>query len=77
MENADEVGEYNLVDFAPVIEDYNKNRSSVEEYAQDQFYVMLKDGTQKLNDIRKSLNDNHGCTKATKALNNWYKSYRK
>lgn len=77
MENADEVGEYNLVDFAPVIEDYNKNRSSVEEYAQDQFYVMLKDGTQKLNDIRKSLNDNHGCTKATEALNNWYKSYRK
>lgn len=75
MNNADAVGEYNVVDFAPVIDGYNKNRSMIEEYAQDQFYIMLKDGTGKINDYLTKLNNQQGCNKATQAINEWYKNY--
>ena len=77
MNNADKVGEYNVVDFAPVIDDYNKNRSAIEEYSQDQFYIMLKEGSSRLNDFLTKLNNQQGCNKATTAINNWYKSYKK
>lgn len=77
MANADRVGEYNIVDFAPVIDDYNKNRSAIEEYSQDQFYVMLREGTAKLSDYLNKLNNQQGCKKATTAINNWYKNYKK
>ena len=77
MNNADKVGEYNVVDFAPVIDDYNKNRSAIEEYSQDQFYIMLKEGSSRLNDFLAKLNSQQGCNKATTAINNWYKSYKK
>ena len=77
MDNADKVGEYNVVDFAPVIDDYNKNRSAIEEYSQDQFYIMLKEGSSRLNDFLTKLNSQQGCNKATTAINNWYKSYKK
>ena len=77
MKDADRVGEYNVVDFAPVIEDYNKNRSAIEEYAQDQFYVMLREGSNKLGDYQNKLNGQQGCSKATQAINNWYSTYKK
>jgi len=77
MEDADSVGKYNLVDFAPVIQEYNSNRSKVEEYAQDQFYVLLKDGSARLAEYQNLLNNNHGCKQATNAINDWYKSYKK
>ncbi len=77
MTNADQVGEYNVVDFAPVIDEYNKNRSAIEEYSQDQFYVMLREGTAKLNDYLNKLNNQQGCKKATDAINEWYKNYKK
>lgn len=76
MSNADRVGEYNIVDFAPVIDDYNKNRSAIEEYSQDQFYMMLREGTSKLNDYLNKLNGQQKCKTATEAINNWYKSYK-
>ena len=74
MEDADEVGVYNVVDFTPPIEDYNTNRSAIEEYAQNQFYVMLKEGTGKLGEYLNKLNNLEGCSEATKALNDWYYS---
>lgn len=75
MENADDVGVYNVVDFTPPIEDYNKNRSAMEEYAQDQFYIMMKDGTGNIQEYLTKLNSQQGGDKATKALNDWYKAY--
>lgn len=77
MENADEVGVYNLVDFTPPIDDYNSNRSIMEEYAQDQFYLMLREGSAKLQTYREKLNGTNGGDTATKAINEWYKSYSK
>ena len=72
MEDADEVGVYNVVDFTPPIEDYNSNRSSIEEYAQTQFYIMLKDGTGNIGEYLNKLNNLQGCSDATKAINDWY-----
>ncbi|MBO7196148.1 MAG: extracellular solute-binding protein [Clostridia bacterium] len=77
MTDADKVGVYNIVDFTPPIEDYNSNRSAMEEYAQNQFYIMLKDGTGKLNDYITQLNGNNGGTKATQAINEWYNNVYK
>ena len=77
MENADAVGVYNIVDFTPPIEDYNSNRSAMEEYAQDQFYIMMKDGTGSLQEYLDKLNTLQGGKKATDAINAWYKEYRK
>jgi putative aldouronate transport system substrate-binding protein len=77
MENADQVGVYNVVDFTPPIEDYNSNRSAMEEYAQDQFYIMMKDGTGKLQEFLNKLNSLQGGSKATDAINAWYKEYKK
>ena len=73
MKNADEVGVYNVVDFTPPIEDYNKNRASMEEYAQTQFYIMLKEGNGKINEYISQLNSVYGGSKATAAINDWYK----
>ena len=77
MENADEVGVYNMVDFTPPIEDYNSNRSAMEEYAQDQFYIMMKEGTGNIQEYLNKLNTLQGGQKATEAINAWYKEYRK
>ena len=76
MENADDVGVYNVVDFTPPIEDYNKNRSAMEEYAQDQFYIMMKDGIGSIQEFLKKLNAQQGGQKATDAINAWYKEYK-
>lgn len=76
MDNADEVGVYNVVDFTPPIEDYNTNRSAMEEYAQDQFYIMMKDGSGKLQEYLTKLNDLQGGKKATDAINAWYNEYK-
>ena len=73
MNKADSVGVYNIVDFTPPIEDYNKNRASVELYAQDCFYQMLKDGTAEFDSLVNTLNTTKGCQKATDAINEWYK----
>ena len=77
MEDADKVGVYNIADFTPPIEAYNSNRSAMEEYAQDQFYIMMKDGTGKLQEFLNKLNSLQGGTKATDAINAWYKEYKK
>lgn len=77
MDNADEVGVYNIVDFTPPIADYNANRSAMEEYAQDQFYIMMKDGIGKMDEFLTKLNSQQGGKKATDALNAWYKDYKK
>ena len=74
MDNADAVGVYNVVDFTPPIEAYNQNRASVELFAQDCFYQMLKDGTGNLESLLSQLNNTKGCKKATDAINEWYKN---
>ncbi len=76
MDNADAVGVYNVSDFIPPIDDYNSNRSAIEEYAQDQFYIMMKDGTGKLAEYLQKLNAQQGGEKATDAINDWYKEYK-
>ncbi len=72
MDNADAVGVYNVVDFTPPIEEYNSNRSAIEEYAQDQFYIMMKDGIGKIEEYYTKLNGQLKCDKATEAINKWY-----
>lgn len=74
MEDADEVGVYNIVDFTPPIEDYTKNRQKMEEYAQDQFFIMLREGTVNMNEYLSKLNGFQGGSKATNAINDWYKN---
>jgi hypothetical protein len=74
MEDADEVGVYNIVDFTPPIEDYTENRQKMEEYAQDQFFIMLREGTVNMNEYLSKLNGFQGGTKATNAINDWYKN---
>ena len=74
MEDADEVGVYNIVDFTPPIEEYTENRQKMEEYAQDQFFIMLKEGTKNLNDYLEKLNGLQGGKNATDAINDWYKN---
>ena len=76
MQDADTVGVHNIVDFTPPIEDYNSNRAAMEEYAQDQFYIMMKDGTGKLQEYLDKLNNLQGGKKATDAINAWYKNYK-
>ena len=73
MDKADTVGVYNIVDFTPPIEEYNKNRASVELYAQDCFYQMLQGGTAEFDSLVNNLNTTKGCQKATDAINEWYK----
>lgn len=77
MEDADSVGVYNIADFTPPIEDYNSNRSAIEEYAQDQFYIMMKEGTSRISEYLTKCNSQQGCTKATAAINEWYSTYKK
>ena len=74
MEDADEVGVYNIVDFTPPIEDYTENRQGMEEYAQDQFFIMLKEGTGKMSEYLNKLNNLQGGEEATEAINDWYKN---
>lgn len=73
MQDADEVGVYNVVDFAPPIADYTSTRGNIELYAQDQFYVMMvtDKGTGNLASYLKKFKDDGG-SKATKAINEWY-----
>ncbi len=75
MQDADQVGKYNISDFIPPIDDYNSNRSAIEEYAQDQFYIMMKDGTGKIAEYLQKLNAQQGGKKATDAINEWYEEY--
>lgn len=74
MDNADTVGVYNIVDFTPPIQAYTKNRQKMEEYAQDQFFIMLKEGTVNLNSYLDKLNGLQGGKDATDAINDWYKN---
>ena len=74
MENADEVGVYNIVDFTPPIEDYTENRQKMEEYAQDQFFIMLREGTKNMGEYLSKLNGLQGGKAATDAINDWYKN---
>ena len=74
MEDADEVGVYNIVDFTPPISDYTENRQKMEEYAQDQFFIMLKEGTKNMGEYLSKLNTLQGGKKATDAINDWYKN---
>ncbi len=74
MENADEVGVYNIVDFTPPIEDYTQNRQKMEEYAQDQFFIMLKEGAKNISEYLSKLNGLQGGKDATDAINDWYKN---
>ncbi len=77
MDNADAVGVYNIVDFTPPIDDYNSNRSAIEEYAQDQFFIMMKDGIGKISEYYTKLNSQLKCDVATDAINEWYQGYKK
>lgn len=72
MSKADQVGVYNIVDFIPPIEEYNNNRATVELFAQNSFYQMLKDGTGNFSGILNELNNVNNCQKATDAINAWY-----
>ncbi|MDE7373247.1 MAG: hypothetical protein K2N18_04210, partial [Clostridia bacterium] len=75
MEDADEVGVYHALDFAPPLTTYASYRSVIELYAQDQFFVMLKTdkGTGSLNTyLTKWRND--GGTASTAEINKWYQS---
>ena len=74
MTDADAVGVHNITDFTPPIADYNASRSAIEEYAQDQMYIMMKDGTGKLAEYLTKLNGQQGCAKATEAVNAWYQA---
>ena len=72
--SVDGVGVYNIVDFTPPIQDYSENRQKMEEYAQDQFFIMLKEGTPKLQEYLSKLNGLQGGKDATDAINDWYKN---
>lgn len=74
MANADAVGVYNIVDFTPPIEAYTENRQKMEEYAQDQFFIMLKEGTKNMGEYLNKLNGLQGGKAATDAINDWYKN---
>ena len=71
MDNADEVGVYNVVDFTPPITAYTSNRSAIETNAQDWFYIMLKSGSGELANYQSKLNGQYKCAEATAAINNW------
>lgn len=73
MTDADEVGVYNITDFAPPLPDYTAVRGNIELYAQDQFYIMIKSdgGSSKLSQyVEKYRTD--GGQKASEAINEWY-----
>ena len=71
MTDADEVGVYNVADALPPITEYSKNRSYIEQYAQRQFYLMMRDGTGSFSELLAHFKANGGTT-ATNAINNWY-----
>ncbi len=73
MEDADDVGVYNITDFAPPIAEYASVRGKIELYAQDQFFIMIKSdgGSSKYKDYLNKFNADGG-TQATSAINNWY-----
>jgi hypothetical protein len=45
---------------------------TVEEFAQNSFYQLMKDGTGNLSSLINDLNNLKGGQKATDAINNWY-----
>ncbi len=77
MEDADEVGVYDVLDFAPPLPVYASKRSMIELYSQDQFFVMMvKDkGIGKFNDYLTKWKGDGG-TAATEEINNWYSSIK-
>lgn len=76
MEDADTVGVYNIADFTPPIEEYNKHRSAMELEAQTDFYQMLANGTAKFEEHLNTINTTKGGKTATDAINEWYKNYK-
>ncbi len=75
MKNADTVGVYDALDFAPPLTDYASVRGTIETYAQDQFFVMLRTdkGTSKLADYLKKWNSDGG-ELASKEINKWFEN---
>ena len=55
-------------------EAYTENRQKMEEYAQDQFFIMLKEGTKNMGEYLNKLNGLQGGKEATDAINDWYKN---
>ncbi len=71
MTDADEVGVYNITDALPPISAYSTVRANIETYAQEQFFIMMKNGTGSFATyLSKFLSD--GGTKATNAISEWY-----
>ena len=77
MTDADSVGVHNVIDYTPPIEEYTSNRAKMEEYAQDQTYIMIKEGTGNIAEYLNKFGSQQGGTKATDAINAWYKSNNK
>lgn len=77
MDNADEVGVYNVSDFTPPIEEYNKYRSAMEMEAQNNFYSMMANGLDRFDEYQNTVSTVKGGEKATAAINEWYKDYKK
>ncbi len=75
MRNADEVGVYDVLDFAPPLAEYARVRSTIELYSQDQFFVMMArdKGTGKLGEYLTKWRSDGG-TVATNEINKWYRS---
>ena len=73
MEDADDVGVYDVTDFIPPIAEYASVRAKIELYAQDQFFVMIKadGGTSRYSTYLGKFNADGG-EAATRAINKWY-----
>lgn len=73
MTDADEVGVRNIADALPPLKAYSDVRAKIELYAQDQFYVMVKqDGGAKSLATYLSKFKADGGTQATNAIGAWY-----
>lgn len=71
MTDANEVGVYNIADALPPLSAYSTVRANIETYAQEQFFIMLKNGTGSYSTyLNKFLSD--GGTQATNAISGWY-----
>ncbi len=73
MEDADEVGVYNVLDWAPPLEEYASYRSIIELYAQDQFFVMMiqDGGSSNLAQYLSTWSSDGGAA-STEEINAWY-----
>lgn len=71
MKKADEVGVYDVLDFAPPLTEYAHYRATIELYAQEHFYMLMKDGTDRYSEYLNSWKSQGG-TASTKEINDWY-----